>query len=66
MNSFSRLLGHMIACKDATRLVSRLQEGQLSGFEHAKLRWHLAVCAACARFERQIAFLQEAMRRYRG
>lgn len=65
MNPVSRLLGHLIVCKDATRLVSQLQERPISGFERAKLRWHLAVCAACARFERQIVFLREAMRRYR-
>jgi len=65
MNPFSRLLGHLIACRDVTRLVSRLQESEVSGFERARLRWHLAACAACARFERQIVFLREAMRRYR-
>ena len=65
MNPFSWLLGHLMACKDVTRLMSRLQDQQVSGFERAKLRWHLAVCAACARFERQIVFLREAMRRYR-
>ena len=65
MSLASRLLGHLIACKDATRLVSRLQERPASGFERARLRWHLAVCDACTRFERQIVFLRDAMRRYR-
>ena len=66
MNFVTRLvLGHLLACKEATRLVSQLNERPATALERARLRWHLAACAACARFERQIALLRRAMRQYR-
>ena len=60
-----RALGHIISCKDASRLVSQLEDAPLSGWQRLVLRLHLSVCAACARFERQMAFLRNAMQRYR-
>lgn len=65
MNLISRLLGHWLACKEASRLISQLQERRPTGLERVRLQWHLAACDACARFEKQIGFLREAMRRYR-
>jgi len=64
MNGFRRALGHIISCKDASRLVSRRQDADLSFWQRMTLQLHLSVCAACARFERQIRFLRTAMRRY--
>ena len=65
MNPISRLLGHWLACKEASRIISQLQERDPTGFERIRLRWHLAACDACTRFEKQISFLREAMRRYK-
>jgi hypothetical protein len=59
-----KALGHIISCKDASRLVSRREDGRLSLWQRVTLRLHLSVCAACTRFERQIRFLRAAMRRY--
>ena len=53
------------SCKDASHIVSEMQERDLSMLERWKLRWHLAVCDACVRFEKQVRFLRKAMRRYR-
>jgi hypothetical protein len=58
-------LGHMISCKDASRLVSRQEDARLPFWQRLRLRLHLSVCIACARFERDVRFLREAMRRYR-
>ena len=58
-------LGHIISCKDASRLVSRREEAPLSAWQRLVLRLHLSVCAACSRFEKQIAFLRNAMQKYR-
>ena len=66
MNPISGLLAHWLVCKDATRLISQLQERTPTGLERVRLRWHLAACDACSRFERQMAFLREAMRKYRS
>jgi hypothetical protein len=59
-----KALGHMISCKDASRLVSRQQDAHLSLWQRITLRLHLSVCAACTRFERQLRFLRTAMRKY--
>ena len=62
---FKRALGHIIRCKDATRLVSQREDAPLSGWQQLVLRLHLSVCAACSRFEKQVEFLRSAMQRYR-
>jgi hypothetical protein len=61
-----KALGHIISCKDASRLVSRQEDGPLTAWQRMTLRLHLSVCAACTRFERQIRFLRTAMRKYTG
>jgi hypothetical protein len=66
MNPISRLLGHWLACKEATRLISQLQERPPTGLERVRLRWHLAACNACTRFDEQLGFLHEAMRRFKS
>jgi len=62
---FKRALGHIIRCKDASRLVSQREDAPLSGWQQLVLRLHLSVCAACTRFERHVEFLRSAMQRYR-
>jgi len=63
--TLKRVLGHIISCKDASRLMSQREDGRLSAWQRLVLRLHLSVCAACSRFERQMAFLRTAMQRYR-
>ena len=65
MNSFNRLIGHLISCKHVSHLVSEMQDRDLSALERWRLKWHLAVCKACLAFEKQMRILREAMRRYR-
>ena len=60
-----KAIGHIISCKDASRLVSQREEATLSAWQRLVLRLHLSVCVACSRFERQIAFLRNAMQKYR-
>ncbi|HYT98325.1 MAG TPA: zf-HC2 domain-containing protein [Casimicrobiaceae bacterium] len=66
MRSINHILGHLLSCKDATRVVSQGQDRPLSAFERWKLRMHLAVCEKCTRFERQLRFMREALRKYRS
>jgi len=63
--TLKRALGHIISCKDASRLMSEREDRPLSAWQRLVLRLHLSVCAACSRFERQMAFLRTAMQRYR-
>jgi hypothetical protein len=58
-------LGHIISCRDASRLVSKREDTALSAWQRLLLGLHLSVCTACARFERQVHFLRSAMQRYR-
>ena len=65
MNSFKRLIGHLVSCKDASHLISQMRDRELTTVERWKLKWHLAVCTMCMAFEKQMRILAEAMRRYR-
>ena len=64
-NPISQILGHLLSCKDVSRLLSRGQEAPLTAWERIRMKWHLAVCRMCRSFEQQLRFLAEAMRRYR-
>jgi len=58
-------LGHIISCRDASRLVSKREDAALSAWQRLLLDLHLSVCAACTRFERQVRFLRSVMQKYR-
>jgi len=53
----------MITCKQASHLVSESYERKLSWRERIALRLHLWLCNNCRRFEKQILFLQYAIRK---
>jgi hypothetical protein len=53
----------VISCKEASRLLSQAQDRPLRWLERFKLRAHLALCDFCTRFEAQLRFMREAMRR---
>ena len=55
----------LISCKDASRLISQLQDGDIPLWERARIRLHLLFCDACTHFERQLRFLRVALRNYR-
>jgi len=63
--ALKRFLGHLINCKQATRLVSKRQDRELGPLDRILLRLHLAWCEACLRFDKQMRFLRKAMRKYR-
>jgi len=58
-------LGLMITCKDASRALSQMQDGDVAFPLHMRLRLHLLLCEACSRFARQLRFLHRAMQHYR-
>ncbi|HXU55095.1 MAG TPA: zf-HC2 domain-containing protein [Casimicrobiaceae bacterium] len=59
-------MGLLIRCKDASRLISQMQDQRLTPGRRWLVRLHLLFCDACRNFERQLAVLREAMLRYRG
>jgi hypothetical protein len=58
-------LGHLLSCKDVSRLLSQAQERPLTWWQQWRMRMHLSVCAACTRFDAQMRFLRRAMHRQR-
>lgn len=65
MTTFRKAIGHLVSCKEASRLLSQEQERPMSWWQRARVSWHLAVCSMCRAFDRQLRFIGEAMRRYR-
>ena len=64
MSRIAQRFGHWLACREATRLMSQLEEREATPLERIRLRWHLAACDACSKFREQLDHLREAMRRY--
>ena len=62
---FKQIIGHLVSCKDSSRLLSEREDRKLTAIEGWTLKWHLAVCTMCMAFEKQMRILRDAMRRYR-
>ncbi len=56
----------MKTCKEVHRLVIEGQDRKLALLERVSVRIHLMMCGACRRFETQMQFLREAVRRFPG
>jgi hypothetical protein len=52
----------VLSCREATRLLSEGQDRPLQFRERASLRLHLAMCASCRRFCRQLDVMRLALR----
>ena len=52
-------------CKEVSALVIAQQDRVLPWRDRLALRLHMAVCAACPTFERQVLTMQNAMRQWR-
>jgi hypothetical protein len=55
-----------LPCQGMCRLASESLDHDLGRLERFALRSHLLYCVPCRRFQRQIRFLQFAMRRFPG
>jgi hypothetical protein len=51
----------MIACREASRLQSDSRDRPLRPRERLALQFHLLMCRACSRAERQLDLLRNAM-----
>ena len=54
----------MLACREATQLISRKLDGKLSPRQGLLLRMHLRICAACRAYQRQAQLLGGLLRSY--
>lgn len=55
-----------LTCQDAAALMLAREDRALPLSSRAGLRLHLAICAACPRFERQLLTMRNAMKQWRG
>jgi len=55
-----------LTCKQAAALMIAREDRALPLSNRAALRLHLAICAACPRYERQLLTLRNAMKQWRG
>ena len=55
-----------MALQDAADLMLAREDRPLSLPDRAALRLHLAICAACPRYERQLLTMRNAMQQWRG
>lgn len=53
----------MLTCKQASRLTSQSLDRPLSWSERMQLKFHLFICNACRRFNRQLRLLSDAVKR---
>jgi len=56
----------MLSCKDVTRLLSEAMDRSLPLGKRIGVRFHLLICAFCARYGRQLALIRETVRRLAG
>jgi hypothetical protein len=57
-------VGIRISCKEASRIISQMQDTDVALSVWLRVRVHLLLCVACLRFARQVRFLRVALRRY--
>ena len=55
-----------LTCKEAAALLIAREDRALPLTDRAALRLHLAICAACPRFERQLLTVRNALKQWRG
>lgn len=53
----------MLSCKDVTKLLSESMDRSLPLGKRIGVRLHLIICKWCARYERQLLLIREAVRR---
>ena len=53
-------------CREVTALVLARHERELGPVERLAVRLHMVICAACPRFERQVALMRRALPRWRA
>lgn len=53
-------------CRETHRLVVEGMDRELGVIERLRVKAHLAMCASCGNFVKQMKLLREAFRRYPG
>lgn len=54
----------MLNCEQASKLISESMDHRLTWLQKGSLRIHLAMCAICSAYARQLGILREMIRRW--
>lgn len=60
------MISLMRTCKEVTALVIAREDQALPLPDRLALRLHMAMCAACPKFERQVLTMRQAMQQWRN
>jgi hypothetical protein len=55
-----------LTCKEAAALMIAAEDRPLYWGQRLALRFHLAICAACPKFQRQMLTMRNAMKQWRN
>jgi hypothetical protein len=58
------MIPFMLNCHDATALMSKGRDEELTLGEKMKIRFHASMCSGCTNFERQLEVLGDTAREY--
>ena len=53
-------------CREVTALVLAGEDRRLGALERLAVRLHMQICAACPKFEHQVALMRQALPRWRA
>lgn len=56
----------MITCKQASQIISQSLDNPLSWSDRMKVKFHLFICDACTRFNRQLHLISNALKSMRS
>lgn len=60
------MISLMRTCKEVTALIIAREDQALPLPDRLALRLHMAMCAACPKFERQVLTMRQAMQQWRN
>ena len=66
MNAFKKTFLFQRTCKEVTALVIAQEDRVLPLTERLALRFHMVICQACPRFQRQVLTMRSAMAQWRN
>ena len=52
-------------CREVTHLLLEGEDRHLTAGERLRLRFHMMICSACPRFVKQVAFMRNALGRWK-
>jgi len=55
----------MLTCKQVSNALARTDYASMSWLQKTSLKFHIAICVVCGKYNRQVMLMQDAVRGYR-